>query len=235
MSRMTAVCVGDVMSRPVPVVYEETPFKQIARILSKNAVRAVVVVDVGDRVLGLVSESDLILRQAATANGRSWADSAWPWARRGHRKAEAMTARDLMTSPVVTTFADAPVSVAARIAVDHDVSQLPVVAPSGALVGIVARGDLLKVFLRDDADLRIEIVNRVVVGEFSLDPATIEVSVHDGVVTLSGQVEHSNLHPLLADTVRAVPGVVSVEDQLSWAVNDAARPRVPIAHHYGGY
>lgn len=131
-----------------------------------------------------------------------------------------MAAADLMTAPAVTVHADATVARAARIMARHNLKRLPVVDDEGVLQGIVSRTDLLKVFLRQDAEIADE-VRREVVAHFrtaSGDP--VRVAVRDGVVTLTGRVRDTSLVPVLTRLVRAVEGVVDVDCALSGPLRD---------------
>jgi CBS-domain-containing membrane protein len=95
-----------------------------------------------------------------------------------------------------------------------------VVDQDGRVVGIVSRRDLLEPFLRSDEDIHREIVQEVVVGAMWLDPATIQVQVNRGVVTLSGQVDRKSTKQILAELVRRVDGVVGVEDRVAYVEDD---------------
>ena len=124
-------------------------------------------------------------------------------------KADAVTAEELMTSPAVCVHADATVANAARIMARRALKRLPVTDAEGVLRGIVSRGDLLKVFLRDDPDIadevRHEVVDRLFPGETS-----VTVHVEDGRVSLAGQVADAALIPAAVRLARAVEGVVDV-------------------------
>jgi CBS domain-containing protein len=125
-----------------------------------------------------------------------------------------------MTSPAVTVGSDAPLGEAARLMTGHAVKRLPVVGPDGRIVGIVARSDLLKIFLRTDAEIAHEIREDVVRRTLWIDPTTIRVVVRDGVVTLEGQMERRSLIAVLLGLVHAVDGVVGVDDGLSFFIDD---------------
>ena len=214
--------VGDVMTADVVTVEESTPFKKIVALLAAHAVSAVPVVDISKHVVGVVSEADLLLKEEDPQAGLE----APLWERKRHRlergKAACSVARDLMTRPAVTVGSLAPVAEAARLMHACGVKRLPVVDTlTGRLVGIVTRGDLLRVFTRPDADIRSEIVGEVIAGEFFMDPQRFLVEVHDGVVVLQGQAERRSLIPILVRAVRGVEGVVHVEDRLGFEVDDS--------------
>ncbi len=135
------------------------------------------------------------------------------------RRAEAVTAGELMTSPALTVRADATLSQAARTMARKSVKRLPVVDGDGVLRGIVSRADLLKVFLRSDEELAEEIRRDVVGGLFAAPERDLRVTVVNGVVTLSGRVRDTSLIPVAARLVRAVEGVVDVEFDVTGPVS----------------
>jgi CBS-domain-containing membrane protein len=126
-----------------------------------------------------------------------------------------------MTSPAVTIGPDASVPEAARLLHRHAIKRLPVLDPAGPLLGIVSRADLLKVFLRSDADIAREVRQHVLVRSMWLDPDTVTVEVRDGVVTLSGQLERGSLIPIVVGFVRGLDGVVDVIDRLTFEFDDS--------------
>jgi CBS domain-containing protein len=127
---------------------------------------------------------------------------------------------------VVAISPDATVAEAARRMHTAKVKRLPVVDRSGRLLGIVSRSDLLKVFDRSDQDIRREIIEDVIVGEFMMAPSRFFLHVKDGVVVLQGRVERRNLLPYLVRAVQGVEGVVRVEDRLTYDVDDRDAGRV---------
>jgi CBS domain-containing protein len=212
--------VQDLMTTPVVTVGPATPFKEIVARLAERRVSAVPVVDDQGRVLGVVSEADLLLKQEYPDPD---ADLPLVWTRRRraeHDKAAATAARDLMTVAVVSIPPEATVAEAARRMHRAGVKRLPVVDQGGRLVGIVSRADLLRVFNRPDQAIRREIIDDVIVGEFMTDPDRFFIQVHDGVVVLEGRVERRSLLPYLVRAVHGVEGVVRVENRLAYDVDD---------------
>jgi CBS-domain-containing membrane protein len=132
------------------------------------------------------------------------------------KKADGVTAGDLMTSNVVTVKPDDTVEQAARLMYHLQVKRLPVVDAGGYLVGMVSRADLLTVFDRPDQEIRAEIVDDVILHAFLIDPALFMVTVADGVVTVTGAPETADLGRNLMNRIRHVAGVVAVRDELSW-------------------
>jgi CBS-domain-containing membrane protein len=135
-------------------------------------------------------------------------------------KAAGSTARDLMSVALVSISPDATVVEAARRMHRANIKRLPVIGEGGRLVGIVSRSDLLKVFNRPDRSIRREIMDDVIVGEFTMDPDRFFIHVDDGVVMLQGRVERRSLIPYLIRAVHGVEGVVRVEDRLAYDIDD---------------
>jgi CBS-domain-containing membrane protein len=220
--------VQDVMTREVVAVRGPTPYKKLVRLLNEHRVTAVPVLDdTGWLVVGVVSESDLALKEVAPL--REAHTPAFETAQhRGERaKAASLTAAELMTTPAVTVGPEELVATAARRMYDRRVKRLPVVDHSGALVGIVTRADLLKVFLRSDEELRFDVLDHVIGDLVPLPPGAVEVEVSDGVVRLTGRVRRRSQALTLEKVTGAVDGVVAVESRLTWQVDDVDVQPVP--------
>jgi len=199
--------VADVMTHAVVAVGRGAPFKDIVATMRKWNVSALPVLEGDSRVVGVVSEADLLAKEAHhDAPPRLWER---PERMAELEKSAASTAGDLMTAPAVSVSADAPISEAARIMAWRRVKRLPVVDRESRLVGIVSRADLLRVFLRGDDDLAREI-RRDVLGMMPGELSHLGVQVRDGVVTLAGELPDPSMAPVLARLVRSVEGVVDV-------------------------
>jgi len=210
--------VSDVMTRTVVALRAGAAFKDIARTMRRWKVSALPVLDGERRVIGVVSEVDLLPKEMfRDGDPDRYARSL---GRPDLAKAEAVTAADLMTAPAVTVHADATAARAARIMARHNLKRLPVVDGDGALQGVVSRTDLLKVFLREDAEIADEVRREVVARFFTASVEPIQVEVHDGVVTLTGRVRDTSLVPVVTRLVRAVEGVVDVDCALSGPLRD---------------
>jgi CBS domain-containing protein len=194
--------VQDVMTIEVVVAQPTTPVMQVARLLADHRLSALPVVDGRGRVLGVVSEADLLGDGRPLAGGQP-----------------AATARAVMTSPAVTVDAQATVTEAARRMQAAGMKRLPVVAGSGRLVGIVSLGDLLRPLTRPDEEIRWAI-QKLLGHELLVDPARVEVEVRDGVVSLTGQVERRSLIPIVVRLAGATEGVVRVQDWLTFDLDD---------------
>jgi CBS-domain-containing membrane protein len=209
--------VKDVMTAEVVAVRKGATFKEMAARLHQHRVSAFPVIDENRRVIGVVSEADLLAKEAMNDE-----HVGLPAALTGllhhkeYKKAEGLTAGDLMTHPAVTIRPEDSVEYAARLMYTLQVKRLPVVDAGGYLVGIVSRADLLTVFDRADEEIHSEVVNDIILREFLIDPAVFTIGVADGVVTIRGNPETADLGHNLVTRIRHVQGVVSVEDKLAY-------------------
>ncbi|MEU6510321.1 CBS domain-containing protein [Streptomyces sp. NPDC046942] len=208
----TSRIVSDVMTHTVAAVGRRAPFKEIVDLMQDWRVSALPVIEGEGRVVGVVSEADLL----PTEELRDAPDAGYLQLRQpvDVAKAGALTAGELMSSPAVTVRANATLAEAARIMAREGVKRLPVVNETGLLEGIVSRADLLRVFLRDDEDIAEEVRREIVSYLFPLSSSAVQVEVEDGVATLTGRIRDTALVPVAARLVRAVEGVVDVRFDL---------------------
>ena len=201
------------MTTSVVAVRKDASFKEMAAMLRSRRISAFPVLDDAGRVIGVVSEGDLLVKEAVQADGTS------VFAALRHLKeddkATGVTAGDLMTGPAVTIGPDAPVEEAARVMYDRRVKRLPVVNAAGLLLGIVSRVDVLAVFSRPDEEIRDEVVRRVLPGITPAAPKDLSVAVSDGIVTITGDAQTDQTGRAIIDAIRHVQGVVAVRDRLS--------------------
>ena len=212
--------VRDVMTTRVVAVRKGATFKDIVALLTEYRVSAFPVLDDQGEVVGVVSEADLLSKEAlVAAMGRQavWLGRTAGSAYGGDlAKAAAVTAADLMTEPPIVVTPDEPVTSAARLMYHARVKRLPVVEAGGQLAGIVSRADVLSVYSRPDEEIRQEITKNVILNEFSADSGRFAVTVSSGVVTLEGHPETTvSGRDLVAETWH-VEGVVSVRDRLTY-------------------
>jgi len=213
--------IDDVMTRDVISVRPDTPAKEIVKLFSRNDITAVPVVDEQNRPIGMVSEADLLHKEASLPDP----EGRGP-ARPAHRgtedrsRSEAETAGELMTTPVVTARPEWNVVETARLMENQKVKRLPVVNEVGRLVGIASRCDLLQIFLRNDTAIREEIQYEVLGRILSITSDTVQAAVRDGVVTLRGRIGRKSLIPIVVQLCRSVDGVVSVHNELEYSFDD---------------
>ncbi|GAA4543863.1 CBS domain-containing protein [Streptomyces collinus] len=209
---MTSHTVGEVMTSDVVQACRTTPFKEVVRLLDHHRISGLPVVDDDDKVLGVVSGTDLVRDQANRA---------------GRDPARAVTAQDLMSVPAITVHPEQSVPDAARLMERRGVERLPVVDEEDRLIGIATRRDLLRVFLRTDDDIRRQVTEEVLVGGLGLPPDAVRVSVRDGVVKLDGRVELRSQVPEAVHSVWRLEGVVGVVNGLTFLDDDCSVPSVP--------
>ncbi len=213
--------VRDVMTARVIWVRKAASFREVASAFREYRVSAFPVIDENRRVIGVVSEADLLAKQALDGGEDGMPGMITGLLRRREQeKARGVTAGDVMTSPAVTVRPEDTVEHAARLMYTRRVKRLPVVDAGGHLVGIIGRADVLSVFDRTDAQIRNEIMTDVLHAEFLIDPKEVKVRVKDGVVTLEGRAGTAVLGQEIARRVRHVQGVVAVRDRLSYPPAD---------------
>ena len=207
------------MSSPVVTVSPTTPYKQMVQLMAEHAISALPVVDEHGVLVGIVSEADLLVKETRPERHRVlWTETGSE--RRMVDRAEATTAVELMTTPVLTIHLAMPLARAARIMQAHSVKRLPVLDDDGALVGIVSRADLLTPYLRPDADIRSDILELVLPRWLLVDPADVIVDVTDGSVTLTGKVERSSEVEMIDHVLPRLEGVVSLDNRLEFGFDD---------------
>ncbi|MEU4499326.1 CBS domain-containing protein [Streptomyces sp. NPDC023998] len=206
--------VREVMDVPAASVRGDLPFMEIARVLSREHVGSVPVVDAEDRVMGVVSESDLLAKAAVEASGHRPGPIGRLRERRLHDKAQGETAETLMTSPAVAVYPGASVAEAAWVMALSRLKRLPVTDHEGRLVGVVQRNALLQALVRDDSKIRQEIESEILERHFPKAGDTVEVTVHNGAVELSGQMDEDGIPRLLAQ-IKEIEDVTEVVDHLS--------------------
>jgi CBS domain-containing protein len=218
--------VADVMTRTVVSIGATTGYKEIVETLADHSVSAVPVVDDAGHVIGVVSEADLLYKTEYAAQPYP---SSRLWERKQVRdargKASADTAGDLMTAPAIVIDVSETVGTAARLMDARAVKRLPVVDGQGQLVGIVSRGDILRLFLRNDADIEREVRDDVLLHDLWIDPDEISVEVTNGVVTLAGAVDRHSTIGIVVKLVQRVAGVVDVVNHLSYRMDDRRQHR----------
>ncbi len=213
--------VADVMTARVHVAGPLTPFKLLVRLIQENRVSAIPIVDVNGFPMGIVSESDLLLKERRHELD-SERDLLHPRRRQREKaKADGLVASDLMTAPPITVSSTTGLTLAARIMQVRNVRRLIVVDERGRIAGMVSRSDLLQVFLRTDEELRDEIVDRLIPALMLSADQPVGVDVRYNVVTLSGEVDRRSDAEILARMARELDGVVEVVSQLTYRWDDS--------------
>lgn len=190
-------------------VHRNTAFKDIAALFAVHRISAVPVLDDDRRVVGVVTETDLLSKESAHDRRHAYPPAIGR--RRTLRgKAGATRAYQLMSTPAITVGVDTTIPVASQRLERHDIRHLPVVAGDGTLLGIVGRGDLLRVFLRPDRDIAAEINEEILDGTNDA-----HADVIDGVVVLRGRSPSKEALASAVADVREVEGVVAVIEHVT--------------------
>jgi CBS domain-containing protein len=206
--------VEEIMTTQVVAVKLGASFKEMAAALRENRVSAFPVIDDDGKVIGVVSEADMLAKDVLNADHTGTITAMLHGRQQG--KADGLTARDLMTHPAVTVTPADSAEQAARLMYTLQVKRLPVIDRGGRLVGIISRTDVLAVYDRPDDEIRQEIIGDVIMPGFGQDPDQFTVIVQAGVVTLEGSPKSVELGHDLVHKIRHVQGVVAVRDRLSY-------------------
>lgn len=213
--------VSDVMTADVITVGPDISVHKAAALMSDHGVSGLPVVDAAGRVIGIISQGDLILRQAAPRPRRWWQRFlADPEAlAREYQRAAGITVGEVMTRAVVSVSPALDLGTAARILYDRGLRRLPVIS-DGRLVGILSRGDLVKALAAvpvstasaPDDELVTAMRARIKAEPWTSSGFVVEAS--DGVITLWGTVATDTERSALETMARAIPGCRGVDNRL---------------------
>jgi CBS-domain-containing membrane protein len=216
--------IRDVMTQSVISVGPGTALKEVAELLIGRGISGVPVVDDDGTVLGVVSEADFLIKEQGSEGirhrplARILGESRESTARLA--KLKAVTAGEAMTAPAVTIAPGRRIDEAAAIMNTRKINRLPVV-DEGRIVGIVTRADLVRAYVRSDADLTGVIRDEVLLRVLWLDPALFTVVVTDGVASIGGTVERRSTAEMIERLVAMVPGIVGAHSNVTWSFDDS--------------
>ena len=217
---------ADVMTTSVVTVDPDATAQEAAAQMLRHRISALPVIDASGKLVGIVSEGDLMLRsELGTERERSW----WLELLTANRtlaadyvKAHGRKVSELMTSDVITARPDTPINAIALLLEKHAIKRVPIL-DQGKLVGVVARANLVqglaglkmetpKKQAGKDAEIRQEVLARLLRAPWR--PWLMNVTVHDSVVDLWG-ITNSKEEKLAAGVaVENAPGVVSVNNHV---------------------
>ena len=218
--------VSELMTENVITIGPEASIKDVAKILVSNGISGLPVCDFAGRVLGVISEGDILYKEHDPKEGHlsgplGWIVDGVPTSANDD-KAKALTARKAMTSPAITIAPWESAAAAAQIMCERHVNRLPVVKDE-QLVGIVTRADLVRAFIRTDAEIESELKDDVLERTMWIDGGEVVSAVHEGRAVLSGRLDRRSDVDLLQRLVARIPGVVGVESTVTWNVDDTTR------------
>ena len=216
----------DIMTVNVISVSENSPVHEIVSLLLKYRISAVPVIDSARKVVGIVSEGDLLRPEAANSAGTRrpwWLEAVSAGQPVDYGKAHGRTAGAVMTRNVITVDENTPLNEIAEVLERHHIKRVPVLS-DGRLVGIVSRANLLHGLANTiidhhepgaakDRQLRHELM-KILMAEHKLDPVFVNVTVNDGNVRLWGVVENADEAAVAEAAAKTLPGVKSVENNL---------------------
>ncbi len=205
--------VRDVMTSTVVTATPDTTFPELVDRLLRHAVSGLPVVDEAGRLVGIVTEADLVSKEAYGGRRRrvlellgdlvAGGETAWAI------KGKGRTAAQVMTASLETAHPGEELRAATRRMVEHHVKRLPVVE-DGRLVGILSRSDVLRVLHRSDDDLALDVAQMLADLLRAPEAHAVEATVADGIVTLRGTVRFPVDLPVLTAMVWQLPGIVDV-------------------------
>jgi CBS domain-containing protein len=208
----TAATVQDVMTKDVVTVRSFATFREIAAVMLSRGVGAMPVVDSIGHPIGMVSRTDLIAKEAAVAEGSQLWELLSRRGRDVQARGEATTAAQLMTTRVFAITADTTLARAAYLMERHEVTHLPVVDGRNVVIGLVARSDLIRAYLRDDAEIKADVQRAL--SRALTETDVVEAHVRHGIVTLTGTVARAADAAEATRAAYTVDGLVSVIDKL---------------------
>ncbi|HSR45673.1 MAG TPA: CBS domain-containing protein [Acidimicrobiia bacterium] len=208
----------DLMTTEVATVTPDVSLKEAARLMTDIGVSGIPVLDENERLVGIITEADFLAREAGRVEPRQrrLLDALFS----APQVAEAETVEQVMTHDPVVIYPEASLTEAARVMVNHGVKRLPVVDADGNLRGVISRADVVAAFTRPDDVIEDEIREDVIRRILFLEEVAVNVSVVDGVVTLSGSVPTKSDARLLEELTRRLDGVVRLKSDVAYEVDD---------------
>jgi CBS domain-containing protein len=220
----------EIMTSPVITVGPDTPFRNVAAIMLDRGISGVPVVDDDGRLLGIVTEADLLYKEEVPQPQPAlipWHGSSLRLERivDRHKKATGLTVGELMTENVVTATEETSAHELAHLMLTRGINRIPIVR-AGRVVGIVTRADVLKLFTRSDEALLIT-VKETLTHDLWIDPKGLTITCINGLVTIAGEVDRHTDRDLVIRWIKTIDGVVGVNaDRLDYRIDDLALGRV---------
>jgi CBS domain-containing protein len=217
----------DVMVSPVITAGKHATVREVANILLRKRISAVPVVDNADKVVGIVTESDLMHRaEAGTERAYSWwlhflTDDATIAA--DYVKSHAAKVQDVMTSDVVTAAPETPLDEIATLLEERRIKHVPIVNKDGNLVGIVSRANLIQAVASARPKLEVTLPDSTIRQQLLAELKKhswahthhLSVTVTNGIVDLWGYAESGEERKAIRVIAEAIPGVTGINDHLA--------------------
>lgn len=193
--------VVDLMTIDVIAVSADTGLREAARLMFRNRVSGLPITDDNGTLIGIISEADFLRLEVERQEGT---------------RDQGDTVGDVMSRGVVTVRPNVEIYEAAKIMAVQEVKRLPVVDDDDRLLGVISRADIVSIFTRPDDVIEDEIREDLIRRVMFIDPGDIQVSVGNGVVTLSGQVATRSEASMLEELTNRLDGVLGVQSELTW-------------------
>lgn len=218
--------VRDLMTSQVITVGPKASLKEAARRMIEAGVSGLLVTGEDGDLLGVITEADFVKGESgrrATKRAR-----LLRWMGNGDEiPSTELFVEDVMTSDVISLGPDADHAEAARIMRKAGIKRIPIVEDDGTLRGIVSRADILRAFARPDNEIIDEIRDHVIGEVLWIDPRKVQVQSVEGNVELHGRLETKSDAVLLEDLTKRLDGVVSVNSELSWEIDNTKLEMTP--------
>jgi CBS-domain-containing membrane protein len=192
----------EIMTRDVVSVHADTEIQVAAELLSRHGITSLPVLDDDDRVIGILSEVDLI-RDRMPHDPRSHLRPATE----DQERDPAQLVREVMSDVVICLGENADAADVAALMLDNNVRAVPIV-DGAKLVGIISRRDLLRTLIRDDATIAADVEQRL--ADYSGEQGRWTVEVENGIVTIRGRFDDDAQEHVVSVLARTVPGAIRV-------------------------
>jgi CBS-domain-containing membrane protein len=196
------VNVVDLMTTDVIAVSPDTGLREAARLMFRNRVSGLPITSDDGTLIGIITEADFLKLEVERQEGS---------------RDQGETVDAVMSRGVVTVRPEAEIYEAAKIMAVQEIKRLPVVDEENRLLGVISRSDIVSIFTRPDDVIEDEIREDLIRRVLFIDPDRIQVSVGNGVVTLSGEVDTRNEASMLEELTNRLDGVLAVESELTWS------------------
>ena len=221
----------ELMTSDLKTVGPDAPLKEAARRMIEFGVSGLPVTTDSGALIGVITEADFVKMEADRSPSKR--RRLLTWFTKGTKIHESeRRVRDAMTDDVIALGPDADHVEAARVMTKAGIERIPITGDSGELLGLLTRSDILRVFVRADAEIIDEIRNAVMKDVLWIDSRRIWVICQEGNVLLSGQTANRSDAELLVTLTRRIDGVISVQNRLTWEIDNTKLEMVPLPPGY---
>jgi CBS domain-containing protein len=206
------------MTTEILTVGPEASLKEAARRMLEGEISGLPVINDDGDLVGIITEADFMATEADRRVTRR-AGLLRLFVRDAEIPSHERLVGDVMTADVKVIGPESDHAEAARLMEKEGIKRIPVVA-DGRLIGLIARADMLKAYVRSDEEIIDEIQGHVMKDILWIDSRRVEIECVDGNVIVSGHLETKSDASLLIELTRRLDGVTSVSDHLTWEVDN---------------